>query len=365
MNLLQITNNILSELGLNETAVVVNTTDSQVRQVYRLINRSVRELQQNYDWTALQTEYDLHVAQPTTTTGNLVQGSYQITGIPTTAFIAPAASLWVVTAPFLPVNTRVMSVDSPTQVTVSQPATGTTPGLMGGDFNQDFNQDFSIGNNTNTIVFAKDTYPEPSDFSRFINQTWWDRTNRWALMGPDSPQVDQWHRSGVVTIGPRRHFRQIGSNGIFSDFNSDFNTDFSAGAALNNYRLWPPPGATDTPLDLVFEYISQNVVYGIPTQTAPYGNAQSTFQADTDITVLDPNMIILDTKWRFWQIKGFDYLPMQMEARDYIDRAYANDGGAKTLSISNKRANFWLSTGYTPDGSWPGPGLGGTSTSGI
>ena len=333
--LLQVVQTICDELGLNRPSIVVNSTDTQVRQIYSLVNRSLRELQQNYEWTALQTEYDLHVAQPTTTTGNVSLGVYQITNIPTTAFIPTnQPMLWVCNAQFIPVAARVKSVDSSTQVTLTEPSTGTQTGV--------------------SVVFAQDTYPEPPGFSRFINQTWWDRTNRWALIGPDSPQIDQWHRSGIVTIGPRRHFRQIGSAGAFSDFNADFNDDFNSQGNVYNYRIWPAPGATDTPLNLAYEYISSNII--LSANNTP----QSNFQADSDFCILDANMLILDTKWRFFQIKGFDYAAMQMEARDYIDRAYANDGGSKTLSLDNNRQGFALTTGIVQDGNWPGP-----TTSGV
>lgn len=335
MNLLQIVNTVCDELGLNRTSSVVNSTDVQIRQIYALINRALRELQQNYDWTVLQTEYDLYVAQPTQTTGNVSLASYTISGIPSTAFIGSTANapLYVVSGQNIVVNSRVVNVVDANTVTISQPATGTLTDTA--------------------LVFAQDTYPEPDDFSRFINQTWWDRTNRWALMGPDSPQVDQWHRSGIVTIGPRRHFRQIGFNSILGDFNNDFNNDFSTQGPVKNYRIWPAPGATDTPLDLVYEYITENVVISV------IGVGQPNFQADTDITILDANMLILDAKWRMWQIKGFDYAPMQMESIDYVNRSYANDGGAKTLSIPGRRTNFALTTGITQDGNWPGPGTSG------
>jgi hypothetical protein len=295
------------------------------------VNRALTELQQNYEWTALQTEYNLNVAQPTTTVGDVTQGSTIIANIPSTSFIA-ASSLapnWVVTGQNIPVAARLVQVINPNTVQMTEPASGT---LVGG-----------------ALVFAQDTYPEPANFSRFINQTWWDRTNRWALMGPDSPQVDQWHRSGIVTIGPRRHFRQIGFNVQQGDFSNDYNTNFTQ-FSLNNYRIWPAPGATDTPLNLVYEYISNGTVIS----TA--GQLQSSFLTDTDLSILDSNMLILDAKWRLWQIKGFDYLPLQMEARDYIDRAYANDGGAKTLSLSSRRANLALTTGIVQDGNYPGPG---------
>lgn len=330
--LLNIVQDICDEVGLNRPAVVAGSTDVQVRLLYALVNRATRELQQNYDWTALQTEYDLHVGQPLITTGDVILNSYQITNIPDTTGIE--AQLWVCNAQFIPVAARVVSVDSPTQVTLSEPATGTQAAV--------------------SCTFAKDTYPEPVDFDRFINQTWWDRTNRWALLGPDSPQVDQWHRSGVVTIGPRRHFRQIGSIGtVGGEFNPDFGPDFSITGLRKNYRLWPPPGATDTPINIVFEYITKNIVQCM------LGAGQPTFQADTDIAVIDENSIILDTIWRYLKRKGFDYSQEQADARDYADRSYANDGGAKTLSLPGRRSNFLLTTAQVQDGNFPGPGVSG------
>jgi hypothetical protein len=335
MNLLQVVQTICDELGLARPSAVANSTDLQIRQIFALVKRALRELQQNYDWTVLQTEYDLYVNQPTTTTGNVTQGSLQITNIPSTSFIPTnQANLWVCMAQGIPVAARVAAVNSSTEVTLTEPSTVTATDV--------------------SVVFSQDTYPEPLGFSRFIGQTWWDRTNRWALLGPDSPQVDQWHRSGIVTIGPRRHFRQIGFNGLSGDFNADFNLDFSLSGGLKNYRIWPAPGATDTPLDLAYEYITSNIVF-----TAS-GTPQTTFLADSDFAIIDANMLIIDTKWRFWQIKGFDYLPMQMEARDYIDRAYANDGGNKTLRLETRRDGFALTTGIVPDGNWSGP-----TTSGV
>lgn len=326
-SLLSIVQTICDELGLNRPSVVVNSTDLQVRQIFSLVNRSLRSLQQEYDWTTLQTEYDLHVGQPILTTGTLTQSLYTVTSIPSTVGIQ--AQLWVCSAEFVPVAARVVSVDSATQVTLSEPATGSVAGTP--------------------VTFSRDTYPEPIDFDRFINQTWWDRTNRWSLMGPDSPQIDQWHRSGVVTIGPRRHFRQIGAVGAAGDFNSDFGPDFSVAGLLKNYRIWPPPGALDTPIDLVFEYITRNAVW------SKTGAGQTTFLADTDFPIIDPNLLILDTKWRFFAIKGLDYAAMQQEARDYIDRSYANDGGAKTLSLPSPRGSIFISPGNVQDGNFPGP----------
>ena len=227
LTLLQIVNTALDELGLSRTSIVVNSTDVQIRRLYALINRDLNEQVKDKQWTALQTEFDLHVGQPTTTTCNTSQNSYQITNIPDTSTLM--AGLFVCNAQNIPVDSRVASVDTPNQVTLTQPATG---------------------NGTNVpCVFAQDTYALPPSYDRFQMQTWWDRTNRWSLLGPDSPQIDQWHRSGVVTIGPRRHFRIIpGFQG--ADFSIDFGPDFNTSLFSYAFRIWPPPGATDTPIDI-------------------------------------------------------------------------------------------------------------------
>lgn len=334
LTLLQIVQVAFQELGLNRPAVVANSTDLGILQAMAMVNAEIQEMQQNYDWTVLQTEYNLHVAQPVTTTGDTTRGSYQINNVASTAGILPY--LFVCNAQNIPVAARVVNVTSGS-VLLSEPATGNTTGAP--------------------CVFAKDTYPEPQDFSRFINQTWWDRTNRWSLMGPDSPQVDQWHRSGVVTIGPRRHFRQVGpqipTNYIPGAFNNDFNADFligSQGGANQNYRLWPPPGALDTPIDLVFEYISNSVVIS-PT----LGVGQTVFIADTDYPILNSRALVLGAKWRIWQQKGFDYAPLQSEAIDFVERLFAVDGGNKTLSLSPMRANYLITSSNVQDGFFPGP----------
>ena len=339
---LQIVQTACAELGLNQPSVVVGSTDLQVKQLGALVNRDLRELQQNYNWTALQTEFDLFINPPIYGVGDITQNSYIITnfvvtdasGTPVpggdfssdfnTDFgpgYSPASNptLYLISGQSITVNTRLAQV------------TGDP-----GDFTVVMDQP---ANATETSVFftlSQDTYPGPVDFSRYLSQTWWDRTNRWALLGPDSPQMDQWHRSGIVTIGPRRHFRQIGYNGLTQTQNP-----------INNYRIWPAPGATDTPINLVYEYMSAY------TTLASNGTPQIGFQADTDFPILDENMMILGVKWRMWQIKGFDYGAMQQEYVDYCDRCYANDGGLKTVTMSKSRAGIYAS--LVQDGNFPGP----------
>lgn len=307
--LLEIIQTVTAELGLVQPAVVVGATDLQTVQLYNLVNRSGDALKRTHNWTALQTLFTLNVGAPALTTGNVTLGSGIITGIPSTAGIV--AGTYVVSGNAIPAAARVQSVDNGTQVTMDMVATATTLATP--------------------LTFAKDTYPEPVAFDRFINGTAWDRTNRWELIGPDSPQLDEFHRSGIVTTGPRRHFRQVGN--------------LSAG----NYRLWPPPQAVDTPFQIAWEYIT------LAWAQSAGGTLITKMTADTDQPILDSQAIILDVKWRFLEAKGIPTAAsMQKEAQDYISQLISRDGGAPTLSAGRRHDPYLLSPWNTQDGNFPG-----------
>ena len=320
--LLQIIQTAQLELGLPQSSSIVgNTSDQTAQQMYAYANMEVEELRQRKEggWTALQTEYNLTIAVPTSTTGDITVNSDVITNIPSTAGIV--ANYFMVSGPNLLAATRVVEVINGTSVRLNMPATATE---LGAD-----------------ILFMKDTYPEPTDFDFFINRTWWDRTNRWELLGPDSPQLDQWHRSGIVTTGPRRHFRQIGSPG---------STQLTA--VGNNYRIWPPPGTDVTaPIDIVFEYSSRNSVFTSAANSTRIFN----FTADANIPVLDDRAIIMGIKWRFWEQKGFDWTMKRTDYDNYVERLIARDGGAKTLSMVTRSSPLFISPANVQDGFFPGP----------
>ena len=166
LTLLQIVNAAQAELGLPQSAAVVGNTDPTTVQMYNLTNRVLDELRRMNRWTVQQFEYNLVVNPPIDTTGNVTQNSPVITNIPTTAGIS--ANYFTVTGNNLPQAARVLSVDSPTQVTMTMEVTGDA--LVGA-----------------IIQFSQDTYPMPVGFDWFNNRTMWDRTNRWELLGPDSP----------------------------------------------------------------------------------------------------------------------------------------------------------------------------------
>lgn len=321
LTLLQIVNMAQAELGLPQSATVVGNSDNTTQQMLALANRVLDELRRcnPTGWTAMQFEYDLVVPVPITTTGDfLATYTNIVSNIPDTTGILP--NYFSVSGTFVPQGARVQTV-TPTAITMNMEATNTEV-LTGQPF-----------------VFAQDTFPEPTGFDWFQNRTMWDRTNRWELIGPDSPQIDQWHRSGIVVTGPRRHFRQLGPY-------------------ANNFRIWPPPNELTSPLQLVFEYlsilaVSQQGGSNSPPNPPSYGQY---FTNDTDTPLLDDQAIVMGIKWMFWEIKGFgSYVTLQNRWVDYVERLIARDGAAPTLQLAKRVSPIFLSPANVQDGFFPGP----------
>lgn len=317
----QIINQIQGEFALPVTDTIIgNTTDATTAQLLSFAQAEIEELGRKNEegWTALTNEFNLVVNPPLITTGNITNNSPIITNIPDTSTLS--AHFFAVTGNAIPVGARLLSVDSATQITMTMNATGTTTGA--------------------SITFAKDMYAEPSDFDHFIDQTWWDRTNRWQLLGPLSPQIDQWHLSGIVAFGPRRFFREVGPY-------------------TNMYRIWPPPAEITNPLQLVFEYqtINRIRVSGSNTSFA------FLWANDDDVPLLDDRLIIAGIKWRFWEQKGFNWLSKRKEYDDMVDRAIARDGGSSKLSLSAQPRSTLISPFNVQDGFFPaGPNTLGTDS---
>jgi len=169
----------------------------------------------------------------------------------------------------------------------------------------------------------------------FINDTQWDRGNQWKLQGPASPQEDQWLRSGIVSTGPRRWFRQVGRG-------------------RDVFRLWPPPASGDQPGPLTYEYLSKFWAQTNPIGFPPPPTLLPEFRNDTDSCVFDDRLMIEGLKWRFFAAKGFDYSTQYALWERQTNVAIARDGGAPVLSMARRRASIFISPANVADGNWPG-----------
>lgn len=310
LTLLEIIQTACNELGLQPPTTAAGSNDPQTRQLVALTNRDCQGLYRDHDWTTLQTEFIINVEAPTVTTGDVTNNSALITNIPSTAGLD---TTYAVSGEGQPQAQRIAEVVDATTVRCEMLSTATEAGTA--------------------ITFAKDTYDMPDDFDRYIGQTWWDRTNHWRLLGPDSPQMQQYIKSGIFATGPRIRWYQKGKLPAV-------------------WHIWPPPTSSNTPDALVFEYVSRNWVMK-NTTPATYAN---TMTADTDVPLLDDQAVILGVKWRMWQIKGFDYGPMQTEYVDYVSQLKGRDGGNPDLFLNRRTGPFLIGTQNIQDGFWPGPG---------
>lgn len=302
LTLLGLVSQACGELGLKSLSALFSNVDPQAIQLLALAQREGKDFYQmgrrREGWQALRGE-NIFTTLAYTGTCSTTSGSAVLTNVTSVASLDTTFS--VVSGTGIAANARILSVDAGSgTVTLDQTCTATANGI--------------------TIIFGRDTYFLPDDFAYFQQLTWWDRTYRWQMFGPLSPQEWQVLKSGLSPVGPRRFFRIMG----------------------NKFYLHPAPSVTgDT---LVFEYDSNAWCQ------SSGAIAQSTWLADTDYYSLDDDCFILGLKWRYKAAKGLDYA---QEKRDYdiqCERTVARDGGNKDL-MTNKQARdiYLLNYNNTPD----------------
>jgi hypothetical protein len=309
--LLVLVQNACAELGVAVPGSVAGATDQQTMQMFALANAVGADLLSRHQWTALQTQAIIAVESPTVTTGTTADGSAAITNVVT--FPSGPVTAYIVSGNEIPASSRAVSN------AVTPPLSGTTVTL---------DTQASGSAVATSITISRDTYPVPADFVTFINDTQWDRGNHWRLQGPASPQEDQWLRSGIVTTGPRRWFRQVGRG-------------------LDVFRLWPPPGTNDVPGPLSYEYLSS--YWASDSASTP----KARFTADADTCIWDDRLIVEGIKWRFFAAKGFDYSSQFALWQRQLHVAQARDGGAPVLSMTRRRWPIFISPANVQDGNFP------------
>lgn len=295
MTLLELIQQAYGEMALGSVNAVVTSSDPQVQQMYRLLNRLGNDLCRQHAWNRLDKEYIFQTVA-TTKTITTVDGSYQITMASTTGITTSWGLLAVGVQPFA----QVVSVDSSTQVTMNMPCTAS--GTVSGQF-------------------AQVQYPLPSDYNHSLSNTMWDRTNRWPVNGQKTAQEWQSFKSGIVYAGPRLRFRIQG----------------------NQITINPPPANAHS---LVYEYISKAFVIGAD------GSSKTSFTADDDTCIFDDSLMVSGLKVKFKQAKGLDVGLELAEFSALFDVCKAQDGSASILSLSPQDASTLISLQNVPDGSW-------------
>lgn len=143
----------------------------------------------------------------------------------------------------------------------------------------------------------------PSDFSRIIPETVFNRTQRRELYGPVGAQEWQQIQAGLIIAIDPCYRRRAG-----------------------DLLISPTPAAGET---IAFEYITTHWCEDAT------GTGQTTFAADSDVPRLDSEIFKAGMIWRWRKRKG---LPFEDERLDYermVVEAILNDGGKPRLNTGH------------------------------
>ena len=293
-NLLQLVQQVAAELNLAIPTYVAGNTSQDVQQILALMNRAGYDLVKEHDWQALELEYRFYTTAITTTCNTTI-GTEILTNIPSTTGLDNTYSI-VGTA--IPQDTYVDTVLDANRVTTTQQASATSVG--------------------GTVTFSKTKYDLPPDFENITDNTHWDKTKHWQMLGPVDAQQWQWLKSGYISTGPRVRWRILGGE----------------------FQIWPPYNSQEY---LGFEYRSKGFVRDAS------GTVKNSFTADTDTTVLDDTVIVLATKLKYFQIKSFDTTALYQDYMRYLNVAKANDKGSATLSFAPQPSAVLIGWANLPD----------------
>ena len=171
------------------------------------------------------------------------------------------------------------------------------------------------------------TQPLPADWSYFLDQTQWDRTNHWPLLGPKTAQEWQWLKGGLLSSGPRIRYRVVGGN----------------------LELFPgafPPAQPYS--DIAMEYVADTWVQSATQQNTYYNSIQS----DEDLILFDQWVISAYLKLKYWEAKGLDTSAYSKDFLSTWEARIGKNKGAPVLTLAPRARSLLIGINNIPDGSW-------------
>jgi len=291
--MLQVVQQVTAELNLAVPTYVAGNTNQDVQQILALMNRAGFDLVKEHDWQALELEYRFYTTAITTTC-DTINNTYDLLNV---GNVTGLNNNYSVVGTNVPQDTYVESVSGST-VTVSQLSSATSVG--------------------GTVTFSQTKYDLPPDFETITDNTHWDKTKHWQMLGPEDAQQWQWLKSGYISTGPRIRWRILG----------------------NQFQIWPPYNTQEY---LGFEYRSKGWA------RSATGAVKNSFTADTDTTVFDDTVLVLATKLKYFQIKSFDTTALMQDYMRYLSVAKANDKGSATLSFAPYPSKVLIGYANIPD----------------
>lgn len=145
-------------------------------------------------------------------------------------------------------------------------------------------------------------YNLPSDFDRLIDNTFWNASQNWAMIGGLTPESWRVLKNSLLTQAETVEYFRIRGNQII---------------------IHRTPSVVES---YVYEYITKNIVKSASNV------AQSEFLADTDNTVIDEYLIRLDTTWRWLKNNGRSYAEEKNMAEKAIAERIKANGSRGTIT---------------------------------
>lgn len=291
--MVQLITECTQELGIPTPSTVAGNNSQDVVQLLALMNACGYELLRRADWRELTRQHTFYT-EATTATGSWAEGVATITGLASTAGLD---TTYQVQGDGIPNATYITSVGS-TSVTINYQPTSTQINSQ--------------------VIFQKVKYDLPADYNSTVNRTHWDKSKRWEMLGPESPQQWEWLLSGYISTGPRIRWRLLGKY----------------------FQIWPGMNAGEL---LGFEYRSRGWA------ESANGTPQNSFTADDDTCIYPDRLMVLGTKLKYFEAKGFDTTALY---RDYLmefDTAVAQDTAAANLSFAPRPGTVLIGYDNLPD----------------
>ena len=302
--LLELVGQMNGELSLPQPTLVIGNTNNQIKQQLALVQRLGKDLVREFEWQRLVKAYIFQTTAATVTTGTVASGSSVITAIPSTSALAVGNVVTGAVGAGLAPYVEILTIDSATQVTLTQPVTTSTSAV--------------------SLTFAKQDYALPSGYDRMVSDTNWDRTNHWRNMGSKTSQEWQWLQGGVISVGPRERYR------IYN----------------NQMRIF---AALTTSYTFAFEYVSNFWVIA----TGGTAGTKSAFTLDSDTCVFPDDLMLAGLKFYFLKAKKLDYAVELAEFLRAVSYCKAQDVPVPAMSLSPILPQELVGPWSIQDGTWP------------
>lgn len=158
-----------------------------------------------------------------------------------------------------------------------------------------------------TVATAEQTDAIPTDMSRMVQESMFNRTRRTRVTGPLTPDEWQQRQASLVT-------------NVYDEF-------IIRGSSL---LLTPTPAAGST---IAYEYITKYIAVAEDTTTE-----RLSFADDADEPYFDDELVILGTIWRYRKAEGTDYSEEMREFELRLADMIKMDGGRRTVSMDGGSA---------------------------